>query len=156
MKEIVGEHENLRHRSKASGNRPPRVPFWTKRLDKRGGLVHDSHIRVSKSVDGLLAISDEKDRRIERSSVRDASAFSPRANQQRDERPLSAARVLKFVEQHMMVPPFEAIPASRKFLHLCQQEKRAREDLRKVEETMRIKRVTVLAQRDLIGTTYRA
>ena len=104
----------------------------------------------------MLAISDEKDRRLERSAVRDASAFSPRANQQRDERPLGAARILKFVEQHMVVPSFEAIPASREFLHLRQQGQRAREDFREIEETMRIKCVTVFAQRDLIGATYRA
>ena len=119
-------------------------------IDERAGLVHDRDIGVAEPVDRLLAIADEKNRRHERRALGDAAALAPRSDQQRDELPLRPARVLKLVEQHVVIAPLEPVAAARELVHLRQQRQRLRERLRKIEHAVRVERLAIFAEGDLV------
>jgi hypothetical protein len=82
-------------------------------------------------VDGLLAISNDEDRRRR---VADSLAFAPRIDQQLDEPPLQAARVLEFVDEHVVVAGLQLQPAPRELFLLREQRHGLVEHPGKVEE----------------------
>ena len=118
---VVGKREQLRNRAEALGDGAARVAIGAQLVDERASLVHDGHVGVAKSVNRLLAIAHEEDRRNERSALGETAALAPRTDEQRDQAPLRAARVLELVEQHMVIPALEAISAARELVHLRKQ-----------------------------------
>ena len=123
-------------------------------VDERAGLVHDGHVGVAEPVNRLLPIAHEKNRGRERSPFGNADALTPRSNEQGHERPLGAARILKLVEQHVVIAPLESVPAPRELVHLREQRQRLGERLRKVEDAVRIERLPVFSQRDLVNAPH--
>src|SRR5687768_3351077 len=55
-----------------------------------------------------------------------------------------------------MVAALQPVPAACKFVHLREQRQRLRQRLREIEDAVRIKRLTVVAQRNLIHALHRA
>ena len=87
---------------------------------------------------------------------RQAAAFTPRPHEQRHQRPLRTARILKFVDQHMLVSALEPIPAARELVHLREQRQGARQRFGKVDHAMRIQRALVFGERDGVDTSHAA
>src|SRR5262249_3504633 len=73
----------------------------------------------------------------------EASAFTPRLDQQRHQRPLRAAGVLELIDEQMVIARLEAVAALRKLLHLAKQRDRPNQQIRKVEPPMPIERLPV-------------
>src|ERR1041384_4651466 len=82
-----------------------------KRLDVPPRIVKDRHVGVTEGVDGLLAIADDEDRGGDRTGGGKTGAFAPGLHQQRDQLPLRAARVLEFVDEHVVIARLEAVAA---------------------------------------------
>ena len=82
------------------------------------------------------------------------TALTPGSDEQSNERPLGAARVLELVEQHVVVAPLESVPAPRELVHLREQRQRLGERLRKIEDAVRIERLPVFSQRDLVDALH--
>ena len=71
---------------------------------------------------------------------REAEPLAPRLDQQRDQLPLRAARVLELVDQHVVVARLEPEAALRELVHLAQQVERALEHVREVEDRPLVER----------------
>src|SRR5262249_16718934 len=99
-KKVVDEREKLRPRPKTPGNGLPRILPSPQSADKCGRLLHHRRIRVAEPVDRLLAIADDENR-WRKGIVGGAEAFAPRSNELGDQLPLRAARILKFVDEHV-------------------------------------------------------
>ena len=151
VEQVVRKRQQLRHGAEALGNRPTGIAIGPQLVDEVAGLVHHGDVGVAEAVDRLLPVADEENRRDQRRAVGNAAALAPRSDQQRHERPLRPARVLKFVEQHVVISSFQAIAAARELVHLRQQRQRLRQRLGKIEDAMRIERVAVLPERDLVN-----
>ena len=74
--------------------------------------------------------------------------LAPRLDQQRDELPLRAARVLELVDEDVVVARFEAKAALGELVHLPQQIERALEHVREIEDRSLLERLAVLRERD--------
>jgi division/cell wall cluster transcriptional repressor MraZ len=122
----------------------------TSEIDKAGRIVHHGHISITKGVNRLFAIADKKNRRLERGTFRHTDALPPRPDQQRHKLPLHAARVLKFVDEYVVVARLEPVPAARELLHLREQGDGACQRFGKVEDAVRFQRLVVLLEGDAI------
>ena len=107
------------------------------------GILQHRDFRVAESIDRLLAVADDEDRRI-----RDESEpFTPGFDQQRDQLPLRAARVLELVDQDVVISRFETEAALGEFIHPAQQLQRPLEDVGEIQHR---------ARRQVSGDTARA
>src|SRR6185503_13114686 len=104
-------------------------------------------VRVAESVDRLLSVADNEDRRTD-GIVGDAESFAPAPDQLQDEIPLRAARVLEFVDEHVPMARFEPQTALRELVEVLQQRDRAIEKTGKIHEAVRVERPLILRQRD--------
>ena len=80
--------------------------------------------------------------------MRQARAFAPRLDEQRHQLPLRAARVLEFVDEHVVIARLEAVAALRKLLHPAQQIERAQQQIGEIEHGVRVERAPVLGLGD--------
>src|SRR5207245_2690367 len=71
-------------------------------------------------VDGLLAIADHEDGREKRVG-RGAEAFAPSSDELGHQLPLCAARVLKFVDEHVAVAALQPKTTQRELVEVLQQ-----------------------------------
>ena len=86
--------------------------------------------------------------KIEGASASEAAPTpSPQlSNELRHQRPLCAAGILKFVDQHMAILRFEPKAALRELVHVFEQLDRPFEHTGKIEQRMRIERSLILAR----------
>src|SRR5262245_51898661 len=105
-KQIVGKCEQLTHGSKAARDRRPHLSNRPQRLDETRCFVEDSHLCVAKSIDRLLAVADDEDRRRSL-APNQAKPLGPRPDQQLDQLPLGAAGVLELVDEYMVITRLE-------------------------------------------------
>ena len=78
----------------------------------------------------------------------ESRAFAPGLDEQRHELPLRAARVLEFVNEHVVIARFEPVPALREVVHPPQQIERPQQQIREIEHRVRIERPAVLGVGD--------
>ena len=126
----------------------PRRIVRTQPGDEVGGLVEHGDLGVAEPVDRLLAVADHEDRRRQGAGRR-AEAFAPASDEQRHELPLRAVRILEFVDQHVLVPRLELVPALRELLHLLEQADGAGQHFGKIEDGVGVERPAVLRERNL-------
>ena len=144
---IVDEPEQRRHRPEADGQRTPR-PSGIAQLGAQGGdepcgLVEQGDLGVAKPVNRLLAIADDEDRGRQRVGRR-AQPFAPTSYQLLHQIPLRPARVLKLIDEHVVVPRLQAVSAAGELVHPFQQVDGPFEHARKIEERAGVEGVAVL------------
>src|SRR5262245_50135690 len=115
--EIVDERQEFRQRAETPHDRSPWISSGTKPFDVFPSFLEDGHFRVAKSVDRLLAVADDEDRWFGRK----AQPFTPRLDQQRDQLPLRTARILKLIDQHVVITGLQPESALRELVHLTEQ-----------------------------------
>ncbi len=71
-------------------------------------------------------------------------ALAPGLREQRDQIPLRAARVLKLVDEDVVVARLEAIAALGELLHLAEQRARVQQEIREIEDGVGVERPPVL------------
>src|SRR5688572_4489441 len=111
-------------------------------------FAEHGHVRVTKSVNRLLAIPDDENRWLKRAGVGDAGALSPRLDQKGYQLPLRPARVLELVDQDVVITRLEAVAALGELLHLPKEVERTKQHLREVEDGVGFKGSPVLGFRD--------
>ena len=131
--------------AKADRNRPPRIVLLAQAGDERRRLVEHRDVGVAESVDRLLPVADDEDRRLDGVGG-GAEALAPVAHQLRDQLPLRAAGVLELVDEHVAIARLEPEPALRELVHVLQQLHRSLEHAREVEQRVAFERALVLAR----------
>ena len=139
--ERVHKGEQLRHGAKAAGDRAPPRRAAAERPNLPGGLVEQRDLRLPEAIDRLLPIADHEDRRRR---VGRPFALAPGLDEELDEPPLLAARVLKLVDEHVVIAGLELQSAARELLLAREQRDGPIEHAGKVEER-------VLGEERLIG-----
>ena len=128
--QIIDERQEFRERAEAARNRPSGIPAGPDPFDVPARFLQHGDFRVAEPVDRLLPIADDEDGRV----GGQPEPFSPRLNQERHQLPLGTARILEFVDEHVVIPRFEAEAALRKFIHLPEQRQRALEHVGEVQD----------------------
>ena len=149
--EIVHERQNRRHSPEADRDRPARIPVASQAFDEGGRLVEQRALGVAKGVDGLLAIADHEDGREKRVG-RGAEAFAPSSDELGHQLPLCAARVLKFVDEHVAVAALQPKTTQRELVEVFQQADGSFEHADEVEARMRVEGPLILRDRDGVGS----
>ena len=149
VEQIVDEREQLRHRSEVSRNRPPRLLAGPKTVDETAGMAEQRDIGVAEGIDGLFDVADDEDAGREPAFAGEPGAFAPRANELMDQPPLRTARILKLVDEHVLVPRLEQIAAAGELVHLIEERQRPIDELGKVEHAMPLERPAILGARNL-------
>ena len=116
--------------------------------DPAGRATQHADIRVTKSVDRLLAVADDENRRLQRQVLREAFAFAPRLHEVPDQPPLGIARVLELVDEQMVIARLEQKAAARELVHRGDEIERARQGVREVDDGVLLERLAVLAPSD--------
>ena len=141
--DVVDEVQQAGHGAKTARNRPARPSFRPQLLNVLGGVLQHGNVGVAETVDGLLPIADDEDRRIRR----EPEPFAPGLDEQRHELPLCPARVLELVHENVVKTRFEAIAALRELVHLPQQLQRLLEHVGKIEDGPFLEGAAVLVER---------
>ena len=116
MADIVDECQQRRHRAKAARDRAPDIAIRTQSVKMPRRRAQHRHVRASKSVDRLLPVSDDKDGRLERTCIRKSGTLTPGLNEQRHQPPLGSARVLEFVNEHVVITGLKPVSTLREDL----------------------------------------
>ena len=132
--QVINERQQFWDGPEAVANRSPRISGWPQAFDVLAGLPQDRDFCVPKSIDRLLSVADEKDRRLDRRVVHEAEPFTPRLNEERDEVPLRSTRVLELIHEDVVVARLELVPALSELVHLPEQLQRTLQDIRKIQQ----------------------
>ena len=145
----VGEGEQRRNRTKTSTNgMTDAVLAGTELGDVTGGAEKDPDVGIAKAVDRLLAVADHEDRRLERQVVRQPPSLAPRLHQLPDQPPLRVARVLKLVDQQVVIARFEQKAALRELAHRAEEVEGARQRFGEIHDRVLIERAPVFLSGD--------
>ena len=116
--EIVDERQERRNGAEAARDRATHVSTWPEPPHVVAGHAEQRDVGIAESVDRLLSIAHDEDRRRQRAGVCEPRPFTPRLHEQRHELPLRTTRILKLVDQDMVIPRFQAEATLRELLHL--------------------------------------
>ena len=115
--------------------------------DEFGRLVEQRDVGVAESVNRLFTVAHDENRRW--NGVRGGTEpFAPTPYELRDELPLCATRVLKFVHEDVVVAGLEAVAAAGELVHLFQQVHGTLEEPGEVDQRAGVEGARVFRQGD--------
>ena len=125
-------------------NGPPHGRPWPQRSDLLDRFVEQPDVGVTKPVDRLFPVPDHEDRRRR---IGHALALAPGVDEQLDQAPLQAARVLKFVDEHMVIAGLQLQTGAGELLLALEQGHRPVQHRGKVHEGVIVEQPLVDARR---------